>query len=517
MSAALSQRPGPLPKACFVVLFASFAAIVAVGLFIGSKPTVLSLIGVVGLSLCYGISGNQRLFCLWGLVMTAPLGMAKAFFVSAHMGGAAAIKIDLDDVFLVPLLIFVLRDYAKGWRTKLRFSPVLGWWAGLMLLATVDLMFGPLRQLAALELFRMAKCAILFFVLVNELTRVRQIMQFVAGLSCGVAMQAVFALLQHTLKANLGLQFLGEPVDEATHTATLSVYLGTADIYRAGGLFSHPNLLAGYLALLLPICIAMLFSRTAPPVKVALGGIVALGLAALAITLSRSGWLSFATGFSVLFGFSMLHRKLRLRYVLARILVLAAILAGIAVESGDIIRRFTESDPGALKFRFDMMDTSWRMIVDHPLLGLGVNSFVAHFAEYAPRPGIQAVNEVYGDIWPIVHDSYLVTWTEQGTVGFICLCGVYLSLLYIGWKTSRRLLDDLVYAVNLGACCGILAIMVDGIGSFFIDEDAGERVFWMVAALIVAINYWTQANGKAGLRRTRQVQVRGRELTAQPV
>jgi O-antigen ligase len=318
-------------------------------------------------------------------------------------------------------------------------------------------------------------------------------------LAVGVAVQSVVALLQHALKANLGLQFLGEPVEEATKTATLSVYLGTAsDVFRAGGLFSHPNLLAGYLAMLLPICLAMLFSRVSPLAKLALAGTVALGLAALVITLSRSGWMSFATGFALLFVFSMLHQKLRLRYVLARLLVIVAILSAVGIESGDIIRRFTESDPGALKFRFDMMDTAWRMIADKPIFGLGLNSFVAYFPNYAPRPGVSAVVQDYGKIWPVVHDSYLITWTEQGTIGFICLCGLYLSILYTGLMTARRLIHDVVYAINIGATCGIVAIMVDGIGSFFIDEEAGQRVFWMVAALIVAIHRWTRANSAPG-------------------
>jgi hypothetical protein len=71
---------------------------------------------------------------------------------------------------------------------------------------------------------------------------------------------------------------------------------------------------------------------------------------------------------------------------------------------------------------------------------------------------------------------------------------LYGTVLWTGFKTARTLLNDMVYALNLGACCGIVAIMVDGIGSFFIDESASERVFWMVVALIVALNEWTKAN-----------------------
>jgi len=36
--------------------------------------------------------------------------------------------------------------------------------------------------------------------------------------------------------------------------------------------------------------------------------------------------------------------------------------------------------------------------------------------------------------------------------------------------------------------------MVDGIGSFFVAEEASGRVFWMIVGMIFAINYWTRAN-----------------------
>ena len=66
----------------------------------------------------------------------------------------------------------------------------------------------------------------------------------------------------------------------------------------------------------------------------------------------------------------------------------------------------------------------------------------------------------YGNTWPVVHNSYLITWSGQGTVGFAFLVGLYLCTLWTGIKSARHVLDDFVYALNLGATCGIVAIMV---------------------------------------------------------
>ncbi len=494
MIARSASASGIVSKACLVSLFALAAASIVIALFIGSKEVVLCLIGALGLLVSFAVSGNQRLFCLWGVALTAPLGVQKAFFISAHMGGASSVTIDVVDIFLVPLLIFILRDYRAGRLTRLRFTPIMLWWGAMMFIGVVDFTLGPLRQLALLEVIRMAKSALLFLIIVNEIVRVRQMLHFCFAIATGIAMQSMFAIIQFSLGRNLGLSFLGEPNDEATTSATKSVYLGVGDIFRAGGLFSHPNLLAGYLALLLPICIALIFSRAAVTYKALLGATIVLGLSALVITLSRSGWMSFAAAFTVLFGFSMLHKRLRGRYVMARVIVISCIVLAAGFASGSILRRFNESDPGALKFRYEMMDTAWRMVAAHPVFGLGTNSFVNYLPEYAPRPGPDTVTQEYGSIWPVVHDSYLITWTEQGTVGFTCLCALYLTVLWMGLRTSRHMLNDYAYAINLGACCGIIAIMVDGIGSFFIDENASQRVFWMVVGLIAAVHEWTRAN-----------------------
>ncbi len=486
--------PRIVSQATLALLFALVTAAALIALSEATLQLAFAIIAAFLLIVVFALSGNPRLFALWGLMLSAPLGIKKSFLSNPHMGGASAINIDGCDVFLAMLLLFILRD-AYLHRRPLRFAPaVLFCWGGMIALGLLDILTGPMRSLAFLEVVRMFKCYLLLFVIVNEVVRARQFMHVIAAIGCGIVLQAAVCIIQYMYKANLGLQFLGEPAVIATTSATKGVYLGTVDIYRSGGLFSHPNLLAGFMALLLPICIALLFSRIGPLAKALLAGVVALGLVALVITLSRSGWLSFAVGFTLLFFLSMLHQKLRLRYVLVRILVILGIIVSVSLASNDIIRRLTASDPGAVQFRWDMMYAALDMVRDYPVFGIGLNTFVAHFPDYAVPPGPEAVTAKYGELWPVVHNSYLVTWSQQGTLGFALLLGLYASILWAGVRTARHLLDDRLYAINLGATCGIVAIMVDGMSSFFIDEAASERVFFMVAGLIFALHYWTVAN-----------------------
>ena len=305
--------PGLLPQATLVLLFAGTTAGGLITLTMADKQIAFMIVGAFGLVIAFALSGNPRLFSLWCLMLSAPLGIKKVFLANPHMGGASGVTIDGCDLFLGILLLFILRD-AVLHRRRLRFArPVVICWGAMIGLGLLDVLLGPMRALPILEIVRMAKCYLLFFVIINEVVRARQFLHVIVAICCGIVMQCVITDIQWFFKANLHLQFLGEPAAVATTAATKGVYLGTVDIYRAGGLFEHPNLLAGYLAMLLPICIALLFSRVGPLAKAALAGVVVLGMVALVITLSRSGWISFAAGFGVLFLFSMLHQKLRLR------------------------------------------------------------------------------------------------------------------------------------------------------------------------------------------------------------
>ena len=499
MIASAAHRPPPRSRDAWPMVLFSFASAAAaaallISLFIGAQSIAFSILGVIILGLLFSLSGNQRLFCLWGLVLTAPLRASKAFMVSAHMGGAAAITIDLCDIFLFPLLLFIARDYVTGRNRALRFSPILFWWGALTLLGVGDVIIGPLRQLAALEVVRMVKCYLLFFAIVNEVARLRQFAQLIGMLIAEVMVESLFAIAQFTFKANFGLQFLGEPPPESIESASKSVYLGAGDVYRAGGLFSHANMLAGYLAMVLPILLALLFARLPGRIKLIIGVIIVLGLGALVITLSRSGWTSFGTAFILLMSVMFFHPFFRRRQKKMKMIVVVCAAVGLALASGAIIKRITQSDPGAVDFRLDMMDTAWAMVRDYPVFGTGLNSFVADMPPYSKYHGPKGVTEFYGKVWPVVHNSYLITWSQQGTVGFFFLMGTYFCVLRTGVRTSRIYANDTLSLVNIGATCGIVAIMIDGFASFFIDEAMSARVFWMIVGTIFAIHYWTEAN-----------------------
>jgi O-antigen ligase len=470
-------------------------ALAFIALFMTTKVITVMLVGVTLFAALFILTRNQRLLCLWGAVLSAPLDLKKAFLVIEHMGGAGAYTIEPLDFFLVMLLAFIIRDRVRGIRPPVRVSPVGYWWGGMILLGVISVIIGPWRQVSAEEVVRMIKCYVLFFVVLNECLRRRQIIHLAAALTVCVAIQSVCALVQGAFHTDLHLQVLGEGTKESIDYASMATYLGGGDdAFRVNGLMGHPNLLGAFLSMLLPICFALLFARISRVFKLWIAGVTVIGVLSLVLTLSRTSWLTFAVTLALLFMFSFVHPRLRSRFVFARVATLGVLGLGGAAFSGKIAKRLFQSDPGAVTFRVEWNEVAWRFGTEHPIFGLGLNSFVFHLPGATKYGGIEGLNERFGPGWPAAHNLYLLTFAEQGAPGLILLIGLFVYLIYIGVRNGVRYVDDAMFAINFGCLAGIVSLTIDGLSSFFIRNPAPARVFWIVAGLAVAVDYWNRAN-----------------------
>ncbi|MBA4089098.1 MAG: hypothetical protein C0494_00720 [Sphingobium sp.] len=471
---------------------AGAALIVAAGLSSG-RGAALVAVAAMGLGGAVWASGNPRLACLWGVGLTAPLGIAKRFHPMPHMGGAGAYTIEVVDLFLLALFLFQCRDTLHG-GTRHRIPGLAYCWIAMILLGLLDAITGPYRQLALVEAVQMAKSLALFLLLLGELTRVRRFMHLFASLCCGLLLQAAVGIAQYAKKGDIGLQFLGEATMTTLEYANRATYMDGGATFRIGGLLGHPNILAGFIAMGAPMLLALLMTRLPFSRKAAIGAVLATALLALLLTLSRSGWLAFALAAPIVIGLMLHDRRSRRRALAGSLVALAFGLIAALAAAPAILRRFTQSDPGAVDFRWEWMGVAWDMVRDHPLLGVGVNSFVQHLPGRTAYGGTEALTRTFGANWPVVHDIYLLIWTEQGTIGFACFLLLLIGLLRTGWRNAIRCADPWLHALNVGALAGLCANLLDGFGSFFLRQMPGARLFWIIAAIIVAIDVWQRRN-----------------------
>ena len=480
------------------VLIALFAVFTTTFAFTQTKFVVALVLGLIG-AFGFLVSGNRRLFVLYAIVMLAPLKLGKDFMPIGHQGGAGSFVLDAGDPFFLMLAAYQFNDWRKRRLRDYRVPLIAKLWMGMIALGVITMLTGPFKTPAAHEVVRMAKYLLLLLLLINELKRKKQFRHVAFGLMLGVLIQSGFSAVSYATGSQFGLDFLGEETEDNVEELGAATLKGDFAIRRPGGLMGHPNQFAGYLALILPLGVGLLFSPISLRLKSLFVCTLLAGQVGLLLTLSRSGWICFAMGLVSTLVLSFLHRSSRRRYLIARAVVIVLVGAMALAASPLILERIQYSDPESWRSRMEFVDISQEIVLDHPLFGVGLNSYVFAQAPYTRQQTFAGLKEFYGENVPVVHSTWMLTWAEQGTVGMVMFMLIHLAVLYVGFN-NLKLKDGFLHAMNVGLLSGFGAIMLDGLVSFFVRMEVGGRMFWFVIALILAIGYWRRTH-ETGIER----------------
>lgn len=280
--------------------------------------------------------------------------------------------------------------------------------------ASLSLLFsetsdGILKLLALVSLFELL---LSYMLVTNKVIKVNQIFR---TFSLTMSFQALLGILQVLLGHSLGLHFLGEPSlsQETSHIARLS--MGSWELIRAYGTFSHPNILGGFLA------ISVLGTLLYPPKsKRERNGHLILQFVGLLLSFSRSALLGLIVGVIVLSFRSVNHLKnLQSRWLTRSVFILVAIEIIFLILSRPLP---LTSDP-AIQSRIEGYGMAKELILTHPLgVGWGLETlYLDTVSERSLKPW---------DYQP-THNIFLLFWAETGIPGIVSL----LSLLaYTAYK-----------------------------------------------------------------------------------
>ncbi len=452
---------------------------------VAALVVVALIAGMVG-------SGNPRLFFLYATVLTAPLDFSKRFLTVAHMGGASAIRIDLVDVMLIPIAFYLLREL-RHTRRELYWPAFLRAWLVFTVIGALFILIGPMRHLASLEVFRMGKLALLCLFLVNEVVRHRQIRHFAAAMLWSVVVQSLIGIAEYVKGAPLGLYILGEATPEVIEYLSAATLDDGAFVYRISALLGHSNLFSIFLASQLPIALALLFTRAPLALRLLAGAALGLGVIALILTLSRTGWVTGVCALALVVVLSLFHPVTRSHFILGRVgLVMGGLAVGVAF-SGKIADRLFRSDAGAVNVRFEWLDVALAMAREKPVLGWGLNTFVFQMAPYTRYQTQERLFDIYKENLPVVHNVYALVFAEQGVVGVLGLVA-FMSVAFGTALRNLRARDDVLYALSIGCVAAILVYFMDWMASFSLRMDFMGRTFFLVLALVGAIRLWRRNN-----------------------
>jgi putative inorganic carbon (hco3(-)) transporter len=438
-----------------------------------------------------------------GIALAAAIVLATAFLLFDPLLYAAIFLLPLapmievegmpvhDLVSLSRILIFagvltrrlVDSEPIAKWLWKGRFQKWMLAYAGVaVLLATV---MHPLEPGAARSLFRLASYVLFYYAVTAWIKNAEQLRR------------AVLALLISTIGVSL-LAF-AQAAQGGWGEWFASLYANQSEIIppwtgRVSSVFLGVNFLAGYLAMVLPLALALEAMAQDASSKKTARICFFLGVIALVLTQSRGAYLAFAAMLWIALRTVLKDRLARRRFLPG--FVLAVIIGGAVsysltkdIEGGaagpSSRERFTTVDETTAE-RLLIYGAAWGMFIESPATGIGYGNFRAHFNSFT--------GDAPADLWD-AHCLYLKVLAETGLPGFLLFFAMLGSILLLArrrWMESQWPMERILAIALMG---GIATVLVQGAVESLVDLPQFGSLLWLLCALFMSANQVTQRGG----------------------
>jgi O-antigen ligase len=247
------------------------------------------------------------------------------------------------------------------------------------------------------------------------------------------------------------------------------------------GPFANRNHFAGLVELLTPPGLAALAMGKVRRDQWLLVGLFSLfPIAGLFLSASRGGIISFLVEMVLLLLLIWLRRNERkqLAAAAAVLVVAGALVTWLGVER--TLQRFSSYQTLEVHEdkRISMARDSWRIFLDHPLLGTGLGTLQSVFPEYETLYDGKVVNHA--------HNDYLEALAETGLAGGAC-CAWFLAVLAIyGIRNIRNNNSKLLAALQMGALVSCGGLLTHSAVDFNLHIPSNTLFFLLLAGFAVA-------------------------------
>ena len=381
--------------------------------------------------------------------------------------------------------------FARGRIARIRWHPLLWPMAAFWLLAFIQYATGisAVSFSTKIEILKLSALASLFFLVVQAFENLEHWRAFTWFLlSLGFAV-SVFGILQH-FTFNGKLYWLRE--------------------LRYGGIpfgpYVNRNHFAGLIELIVPTGMSILLLRAEDRDRLSLLTVLTLiPIGALFLSASRGGIAAcfFEVGLVVILGLLRGHAR-NLALAGAALLLLAGgfvvwLGAGRALDRFEAYQKLELSEAR----RAEMVRDTWRIFIDHPVMGTGLGTLQDIFPQYETLYDGTIVNHT--------HNDYVELLAETGiSGGVICACFLVL-LIRAAWSRIVQARHPLDLALRMGAFSACCAMLAHSLVDFNLHIPSNALLFLIQSALATSSISVTQAYetyrthlSKLNMRRTVQ-------------
>jgi putative inorganic carbon (hco3(-)) transporter len=407
------------------------------------------------------------------------------------LSSVSGIPISITIVSLVILYIFWLIDIIMKRAKTIEFFPKISLLIfGYILSHILSMLNSPNIWMSIFSISFLIQMFLLTFYIVNSIETEEDIHYIINIFIVCLTIQSSVILLEFLVQA----QFSFTQGFESGHT--FSYFHGGKTIYlfRPVGTGNDPNDAGAHIAILILIVISSFFYTQNYFKKILLVIILLMSTAALILTFSRGAWLSGVVGLVIFFFVALRHRWINVKRMVVAALLVSIVLGMLSVP---ITVRLTQDDKGSAYSRIPLMKLAFEMVQNHPFIGVGINNFGIVLPQYLS-------SEIRGEWLYIVHNQYLLTFSETGLIGLV----FFLLILGSVFFTCLRCVtakDSTLSPLSLGIISGLCTLFFL-MGFELTISRLTVQLFWIMISIVIASERLIRKNRRQALYVTRPIE-----------
>ncbi|MHA1381644.1 MAG: O-antigen ligase family protein [Candidatus Helarchaeota archaeon] len=349
------------------------------------------------------------------------------------------------DLIIILIFVFLFFSTSTGVKTNYKLNSAF-WYLGIPLLLWIGLSAlsiyrADIKSVAFIELVRMLRIFVIFFIVYKFLPRSIDIQTITKAIVIALAIQSIIILTEY---------YVGHPVFRIPGESREADIAGS--IFRPSGTMGHSSGFAKFAALCLPICLATSFAIKKKNWRIFLVLVIISGFVSLVLTVSRASVVISLFGmFWVLFlTFKSKGIKKRKTYAIIFVFSLAIGISWF-IGGNRLVNRF-KWDYGSALSRPAMYSVAWNVIKTHPFLGVGLNNYTLVAPKYDNTQS--NITKVFPHP---VHNIYLLYAAEIGIIGSLFFIVFIYRTIRMYFRESSRfepVAYSIIYkAIGIGLIC----------------------------------------------------------------
>lgn len=260
---------------------------------------------------------------------------------------------------------------------------------------------------------------------------------------------------------------------------------------RSFSIFTTPNMLAGYLSLLIPVSVGMFFAEKNTKRKIYYAFVLACMGFALLFTMSRGGWIFCFC--ALLFYVWMKNRKL----IVPTLVIMGAVFVLAVIFVPSVANRilylfsadyFASSSTGGRVYRSVV---GYELFMNNPIFGMGLGQFGGSVALS------HGINNTFS-----MDNYYLKTAVEMGSVGLFALLVLLFNTFYKSYKAIPKIQDEEQQNWAIGILSGLVCVILYNLTENMLEIPLLSSYFWMLAGILMFLAY-----GQNNIDRTENVSI----------